>query len=115
MKTIKNVLIKKVTSPNGIVRIAEDRGIPTSEVFVRVVFKYNDKDYTVSQKFGFLSRKQYEKLLNVVDTDTTIDLDVDLTSGFFYVHEEVDLDTLYASVPKREFTTNNLAELSDLI
>lgn len=114
MKTIKNVLVTRVTSPSGIMKVSRDKGIPTSEVFVRVNFKYGEKEYAVSQKFGFLSRRHYEALINAVETANPVDLDVNIEAGFFNVHEEVSLDELYNSVPKKE-VVNNLADLSDLI
>ena len=93
---LKNCKIKNVSSPSTIVSIAESRGINPLEVFVRVTFEYNDKEFKVSQQLRFINESDYNKLLEASKNEGTVDLTV-TNSGFFYVTKKVSVSDLFKS------------------
>ena len=109
---VEGAVIKTVSSPDTIKRIALDRGIIPQEVFVRVVFTYKGKEYTVSQKLRFLSKYGYEKLLNCQKTGEPIDLVVEPEKGFFYIDEHTSVEDLFV---EKVNTTTHGASLTELM
>lgn len=111
MKTM-NVLIKGVTHPGSVRKIANDRGLSVEDVFVRVIFEYNGEDYSASQKVKYLSSKDYARLLKAEENNETLTLDINLEKGFFNIHvDEVSVDELYKATSR----TTNVKSLTDLI
>ena len=91
---LKNCKIKNVSSPSTIVSIAESKGINPLEVFVRVTFEYNDKEFKVSQQLRFINESDYNMLLEANKNEGTVDLTV-TNSGFFYVTKKVSVSDLF--------------------
>lgn len=91
---LKNCKIKNVSSPSTIVSIAESKGINPLEVFVRVTFKYNKKEFKVSQQLRFINESDYNMLLEASKNEGTVDLTV-TNSGFFYVTKKVSVSDLF--------------------
>lgn len=91
---LKNCKIKNVSSPSTIVSIAESKGINPLEVFVRVTFEYNDKEFKVSQQLRFINESDYNMLLEASKNEGTVDLTV-TNSGFFYVTKKVSVSDLF--------------------
>lgn len=91
---LKNCKIKNVSSPSTIVSIAESKGINPLEVFVRVTFEYNEKEFKVSQQLRFLNESDYNMLLEASKNEGTVDLTI-THSGFFYVTKKVSVSDLF--------------------
>lgn len=91
---LKNCKIKNVSSPSTIVSIAESKGINPLEVFVRVTFEYNEKEFKVSQQLRFINESDYNKLLEASKNEGTVDLTV-TNSGFFYVTKKISVSDLF--------------------
>ena len=91
---LKNCKIKNVSSPSTIVSIAESKGINPLEVFVRVTFEYNEKEFKVSQQLRFINESDYNMLLEASKNEGTVDLAV-TNSGFFYVTKKVSVSDLF--------------------
>ena len=111
MKTM-NVLIKGVTRPGSVCKIASNRGIAVGDVFVRVIFEYNDEEYAVSQKVKYLPQEDYKRLLEAEASEGYVCLDIDIEKGFFNIHtDDVEVAELYKSTETR---TSNVKSLKDL-
>ena len=108
-----NVLIKGVTQPGSVAKIASNRGISVGDVFVRVVFSYNNEEYAVSQKVKYLPQEDYKKLLEAEATGGSVCLDINIEKGFFNIHTDaIAVDELYK---KTEVRTSTVKSLTDLI
>ena len=111
--TVKNCLIKSVTSKESIADIAAQQGINAGEVFVRITFEYKGAEYKASQKLRILGKDNYQKLMDLAkaDNDTRIDLDVSDTE-FFRIHKEVSLDDLFKDIDtSRKDSRNSVSKL----
>ena len=95
MVTVGGVIIKQISSPSTIQRVAVDKGINPQEVFVRVTFEHNGKEFGVSNKLRFLTKAGYLELMNALENKTPMKLAVDINSGFFYVEKNVSVDDLF--------------------
>ncbi len=120
MVTVKKVVIKGLTSLDRICRIAKERGCTKSEVFVRVHFEYNGKEYAVSQRMMYLGEDDYLALLDAMENGKVLDLDVDPESGFFNIHKELSKEGRLAKLKeimadKPASTVRTQANLTDLL
>lgn len=96
--TVKDCIIKSITSKESIADIAAQKGINAGEVFVRITFEYKGAEYKASQKLRILGKDGYLKLSNLAKEESgKIDLDVSNTE-FFRIHKEVSLDDLFKDV-----------------
>lgn len=94
--TCDGVIVKNVSSPSSIQRVALDKGINPQEVFVRVTFEFKGQQFTASNKLRFLTKAGYEELLNAAKTGESMKFVVDIDNGFFYVEKDVSIDSLFA-------------------
>jgi hypothetical protein len=108
IKTMANVRIEKaivkgVSSPDTIQRIAEEKGLNPQEVFVRLTFETGGKEFVASNKLRFLGKKGYEQLVKVKSSGETVDITVDTEKEFFYLNNGTTVDDLFKTeLPKRE-------------
>lgn len=109
--TCENVIIKNVSSPSTIQRVALDKGINPQEVFVRVTFEHKGEQYTASNKLRFLTKAGYEELLKAVETKEPMKFVVDIDNGFFYVEKDVSIDSLFAQDVEKKDTRKPLSAL----
>lgn len=112
---IEKALVKGVSSPDTIKRIAEDKSLNPQEVFVRLTFEVNGEEYTASNKLRFLGKKGYEQLVKAKDNNETVDITVDVEKEFFYMNSNTSVDDLFKTeLPKRERTSLlNLAKATE--
>ena len=61
---INNAIVKGISSPDSIRRIADERGLNPQEVFVRLIFEVNGTEYSASNQLRFIGKKDYQKLVN---------------------------------------------------
>ena len=108
---VKGVIVTQISSPSTIQRVAVDKAVNPQEVYVRVTFKYEGNEYTVSNKLKFLTKAGYEELIKAKDNQTPMDFAVDTESGFFYVEKNVSVDELFKTPVKSTNTRTNLAAL----
>ena len=110
--TVENAVIKQVSSPATLQRVAADKGINPQEVFVRVVFEHAGKEFMVSNKLRFLTKAGYVELINAQKDKTPVKLVVDVESGFFYIEHDVAVDDLFKEeLPKATSTRTELYQL----
>lgn len=86
MVNLKAVKIVGVTSLERIFKIAKEKGCAKSEVFVRITFEHDGKEYMASQRMMYLGEDDYLELADAVETGKLLDIDVDVDSGFFNIH-----------------------------
>lgn len=109
---VNGAVIKTVSSPSTIQRVAVDKGVNPQEVFVRVTFEYEGKEFGVSNKLRFLTKAGYNELLEAQKNKTPMKLAVDTESGFFYIEKDVSIDDLFKeAVVKTTDTRTNLTAL----
>lgn len=109
--TCDGVIVKNVSSPSSIQRVALDKGINPQEVFVRVTFEFKGQQFTASNKLRFLTKAGYEELLNAVKTGETMKFVVDIDNGFFYVEKDVSIDSLFAQEVEKKDERKPLSAL----
>lgn len=110
--TVDGAIIKQVSSPSTIQRVAIDRAINPQEVYVRVTFEHKGDEFAVSNKLRFLTKAGYEELLKAKNEKTPLKLAVDTESGFFYIEKDVNIDDLFKeAVTKPADNRKNLAAL----
>ena len=110
--TVDGAIIKQVSSPSTIQRVAIDRAINPQEVYVRVTFEHKGDEFAVSNKLRFLTKAGYEELLKAKNEKTPLKLAVDTESGFFYIEKDVNIDDLFKeAVAKPADNRKNLAAL----
>lgn len=85
---LEQVKVVGVTAPETIARIARERGLNPQEVFVRLVFEYEGKQYTASQKLQILRQDGYEKLLKAAKNEEKLDISVSEKEFFYIVYPE---------------------------
>lgn len=111
--TIEGAVIKQVSSPSTLQRVATDKGINPQEVFVRVTFEYAGNQFAVSNKLKFLTKAGYIELIEAQKTGKAMKLTVDTESGFFYIEHDVSVDDLFKEeLPK---STDNRTSLALLV
>ena len=109
---VDGAIIKQVSSPATLQRVAVDKGISPQEVFVRMTFEYKSVDIEVSNKLRFLTKAGYLELIEAQKTKKPMKLAVDTNSGFFYIEKDVSVDDLFKDVLSRSETNRaNLAKL----
>ena len=100
---IEKAIVKGVSSPDTIQRIAEDKKLNPQEVFVRLTFEYGGEEYVVSNKLRFLGKENYNKLIQAKDSGETVDITVDVEKEFFYMNSNTTVEDLFKTeLPKRE-------------
>ena len=100
---IEEAVVKGVSSPDTIQRIAKDRNLNPQDVFVRLTFEYENVEYVVSNKLRFLGKDNYNMLLQAKENGLTVDITVDTETEFFYVNSNTTVDDLFKEeLPKRE-------------
>ena len=110
--TVESAIIKQVSSPSTIQRVAVDKGVNPQEVFVRVTFEYAGKEFGVANKLRFLTKAGYMELIEAQKNKTPMKLAVDVESGFFYIEKDVSVDDLFKdAVTKTADTRANLSAL----
>lgn len=103
---IEEAIVKGVSSPDTIKRIAKENGLNPQEVFVRLVFVYEGVEYTASNKLRFIGKEDYERLLKAKDSGEVVDITVDTEKEFFYINNGTTVDDLFSvELPKRERTS----------
>lgn len=107
----KNVIVKGVSSPDTISIVAQDRGINPQEVFVRIVFEHEGKEYKASNKLRFLGKAGYEKLRDSAANAKPIDLTVDTEAGYFYIEYGTTVDDLFKTPVSRDTGVADLVSL----
>ena len=109
---VKDAVIKQVSTPSTIQRVAIDKGINPQEVYVRVTFEYGGKEFGVSNKLRFLTKAGYEELIKAKENKTAMTLAVDTESGFFYIEKDIKVDDLFKTpVEKKTDTRTGLSSL----
>ena len=109
---VKDTIIKQVSTPSTIQRVAIDNGINPQEVYVRVTFEYGGKEFGVSNKLRFLTKAGYEELIKAKENKTAMTLAVDTESGFFYIEKDIKVDDLFKTpVEKKTDTRTGLSAL----
>lgn len=110
--TVEGAIIKQVSSPSTLQRVAVDKGINPQEVYVRVTFEYKGKEFGVANKLRFLTKAGYVELVEAQKNKTPMKLAVDVESGFFYIEKDVKIDDLFKdAVTKTADTRANLSAL----
>lgn len=110
--TVEGAIIKQVSSPSTVQRVAVDKGINPQEVFIRVTFEFKGKEFGVSNKLKFLTKAGYTELIEAQKNKTPMKLSVDTESGFFYIEKDVSVDELFKeAVEKTTDTRTNLSAL----
>lgn len=100
---IEKAIVKGVSSPDTIQRIAEDKGLNAQEVFVRLTFETEGQEFTASNKLRFLGKKGYEQLIKAKESGETVDITVDTDKEFFYLNSNTSVEDLFKTeLPKRE-------------
>jgi hypothetical protein len=109
---VDGAIIKTVSSPSTIQRVAVDKGVNPQEVFVRITFEYNGMEFGASNKLRFLTKAGYNELLEAQKNKTPMKLAVNTEAGFFYIEKNVSIDDLFKeAVAKPADTRTNLAAL----
>lgn len=92
---IEKAIVKGVSSPDTIQRIANDKGLNPQEVFVRLTFEVDSEEYTVSNKLRFLGKEDYNKLIKAKESGATVDITVDTEKEFFYMNNGTTVEDLF--------------------
>lgn len=112
---IKNAMVKGVSSPETIKRIATERKLNPQEVFVRLTFEVNGTEYVASNKLRFLGEKDYTELLNLKEANGTVDITIDTENEFFYVNHDVAVADLFKEKLPEKTRENKLESLIAII
>ena len=114
---VQGVKIVGVTSPANIARIAKERNLNPQEVFVRVTFEHDGEQYTASNKLYILGKANYQKLLNIMGTGETINVELSISktdpnNAFIYIEEDsVDIESLFTEEVKKTDSRKSLGDL----
>lgn len=126
---VNGVKIIKVSSPEAIASIAEEKGLNPQEVFVRVTFARTDAEgnpekdsegniiaYKAANKLKFFKKEGYEKLLAAQRDGTLVDIVLSKSAEsneiFMYLaHEKVAVDSLFSIPVKAADNRRNLEDL----
>ena len=93
---IEKAIVKGVSSPDTIQRVAKEKGLNAQEVFVRLTFEVDSEEYTVSNKLRFLGKEDYNKLLKAKESGETVDITVDTEKEFFYMNNGTTVEDLFS-------------------
>lgn len=102
--SIKGIVIKGVSSPNTVALIAKDRDISPMDVFVRIVFNHNGKEFKASNKLRYLGKTGYNTLIDSVTNKKTIDISYDPESQFFDIDYGTTVDSLFSTIETKTET-----------
>lgn len=114
---VQGVKIVGVTSPANIARIAKERNLNPQEVFVRVTFEHDGEQYTASNKLYILGKANYQKLLNIMGTGETVNVELSISktdpnNAFIYIEEDsVDIESLFTEEVKKTDSRKSLGDL----
>lgn len=114
---VQGVKIMGVTSPANIARIAKERNLNPQEVFVRVTFEHEGEQYTASNKLYILGKSTYQKLLNIMGTGETVNVELSISktdpnNAFIYIEEDnVDIESLFTEEVKKTDSRKSLGDL----
>ena len=114
---VQGVKIVGVTSPANIARIAKERNLNPQEVFVRVTFEHEGEQYTASNKLYILGKANYQKLLNIMGTGETVNVELSISktdpnNAFIYIEEDsVDIESLFTEEVKKTDSRKSLGDL----
>lgn len=93
---IEKAIVKGVSSPDTIQRIAKEKGLNAQEVFVRLTFEVDGEEFTASNKLRFLGKEDYNKLMKAKETGSTVDITVDTEKEFFYMNSGTTVEDLFS-------------------
>lgn len=93
---VNGAIIKSVSSPNTLMRVARDKDLNPQEVFVRITFEVEGKEYSASNKLKYLTRAGYQSLLDAKASGTPMDLAIDVEGEYFYINTHTSIDDLFA-------------------
>lgn len=102
--SLKGCKVIGVSSPSTIMQIATSRGIAPQDVFVRVRVAYENKEFGVSNKLRYLGQSGYERLQKLSKSNETVDLSVDVNSGFFHFDDAVSVQDLFKTAEKADYS-----------
>ena len=108
---VEGAIIKQISSPSTIQRVAVDKGINPQEVYVRVTFEYKGQEFPVSNKLRFLTKAGYQELIEAQKNKTAIRLAVDKNSGFFYIEKDIKVEDLFKTAVEKKDSRASLATL----
>ena len=91
--SLKGVKIVSVTSPNRIAQIAAEHSINAQEVFVRVTFEFQGKEYQGSNQLRFFGKDGYSKLISARDSETLVNVTVTKDPKGTLMYLDADKDT----------------------
>lgn len=108
---INNAIVKGISSPDSIRRIADEKGLNPQEVFVRLIFEVNGTEYSASNQLRFIGKKDYQKLVDAKQSGETVDISVDIDKAFFYMNHDTSVDDLFKEDIVKKPVSNNLSDL----
>ena len=108
---INNAIVKGISSPDSIRRIADEKGLNPQEVFVRLIFEVNGTEYSASNQLRFIGKKDYQKLVNAKQSGEPVDISVDIDKAFFYMNHDTSIDDLFKEDIVKKPVSNNLSDL----
>ena len=94
---IEKAIVKGVSSPDTIQRIAKERGLNAQEVFVRLTFEVEGEEFTASNKLRFLGKEDYNRLMKAKESGEAVDITVDTEKEFFYMNNGTTVDDLFST------------------
>lgn len=83
-------LVKGLTKPSTIQRIATEKGLTPGDIFVRLVIEVKGTEYIISNKLRFLGENGYETLRDALEKEEEITVYVNKESKFFYLNKQSD-------------------------
>ena len=114
-KSLTAVVITAVTSPATIKRLAAEHELNPQEVFVRVNFKYEGKEYSSSNQLRFFGEAGYQRLLDAKQSGEPVDITLTANEKGTLLYldsaEKVEVNDLF-SVPLER--VDNRAKIEDL-
>ena len=108
---INNAIVKGISSPDSIRRIADEKGLNPQEVFVRLIFEVNGTEYSASNQLRFIGKKDYQKLVDAKQSGEPVDISVDIDKAFFYMNHDTSIDDLFKEDIVKKPVSNNLSDL----
>lgn len=110
-----DVKITAVTGPATIKRIAEEKGINPQNVFVRVNFEYEGKEYSSSNQLRFFKEEGYQKLLEAKKTGEAVNITLRKTDKgdlmYLNLNGRVEVSSLFDIPLAREDNRSDISEL----
>lgn len=97
----KGCKILNISQPEDIAEIAKNQKIDALDVFVRITFEFNGKQYKASQRLDVLGKEDYQMLLDKQKSGETVDFKVSNTE-FFKIYREVKFEDLFKNAESRK-------------